>query len=399
MKNIFFILTFLISISIFAKNTESITVKGEAAIINNDKLSAKDRALDDAKRKAVEQVTGVVVSSESLSQNFELISDKIYSKAKGYISSYSVVKEGVDPKDTGVYFVEIKAVVSKDKLEKDINAVTLLYKSLGKPKFLLMIAEQNFGEKTPSGWWSNIKSTTNSVETVIINELGKKGFKFVDGKTLQNKLKKYSQFKNIDGVTAKDIVAINTLHDADYVVYGSVIVSVKNGLAKTKSGFAMGTLKIVKSSNGEVVGTIELKDRNNKDGNPDNFRGEAVNRPDEIIASEDAFSAFGKRASKQILKKVLNHWLNQVNSTREISIKIKGLKYKKYKELKAQLLDIRGVKSVENFKMVHKIAAMTVNYKGKVNQLLDMITDKPLKGLKLELETVNNNEIIFSVEK
>lgn len=399
MNKLFFILAFFISISLFAKNSEVIVVKGEVAIINNDKLSAKDRALDDARRKAVEQVTGVIVSSESLTQNFELLSDKIYSKAKGYISKYTVIKEGVDVKDRGVYFVEIKAIVSKNKLEKDISAVTLLYKSLGKPKFLLMIAEQNLGQKTVSGWWSNIKATTNSVETVIINELGKKGFKFVDGKTLQNKLKKYSQFKNIDAVTAKDIVAINTLHDADYVIYGSVIVSVKDGLAKTKSGFAIGTLKIVKSSNGAIVGTIELKDRNNVDGNPDNFRGEATNRPNEIIASEDAFSAFGKRASKQILKKVLNHWLDQANSTREISIKIKGLKYKKYKKFKAHLLDVRGVKSVEHFKMVHKIASMRVNYKGKSNQLLDLIIEKPLKGLKLELETVNDNEMIFSVEK
>ncbi len=399
MNKLFLILVFFISISSFAKNSEVITVKGEAAIMNNDKLSAKDRALDDAKRKAVEQVTGVIVSSESLTQNFELLSDKIYSKAKGYISKYNVVKEGVDAKDSGVYFVEIKATVSKNKLEKDISAVTLLYKSLGKPKFLLMIAEQNFGQKTANGWWSNIKTTTNSVETVIIDKLSKKGFKFVDGKTLQNKLKKYSQFKNIDAVTAKDIVAINTLHDADYVVYGSVIVSVKNGLAKTKSGFAIGTLKIVKSSNGAIVGTIELKDRNNRDGNPDNFRGEAVNRPDEIIASEDAFSAFGRRAAKQLLKKVLSHWLEQANSVREISIKIKGLKYKKYKKLKAHLLDIRGVKSVENFKMQHKIASMRVSYKGRSNQLLDILTEKPLKGLKLELETINDNEIIFSVEK
>jgi len=301
--------------------------------------------------------------------------------------------------DKGVYFVQIKATVSKGKLEKDISAIQVLYKSMGKPKFLLMVAEQNFGEKTASGWWSNIKTTTGSVEVVVVKELSKKGFKFVDGKTLQDKLKKYSQFKNMDAVTAKDIIAINTLHDADYVVYGNVIVTVGNGLGKTKTGFAIGTLKVVKSSNGEVVATIELKNRNNKDYNADTYRGEATNRPNEILASEGALSNFGLKASKQLEKHILKHWQKQVNSAREISVKVKGLKYSKFKALKAHLLEMRGVKSVDGFKMQNKIASMTVSYKGSSNQLLDLITNKPLKGLKLELETINGAEMIFSVEK
>ena len=398
MNKLFFILVFFVSVGVFAKNSQVITVQGQAAI-NNDKLAAKEKALDDAKRKAVEQVTGVIVSSESLTKNFELISDNIYSKAKGYISNYTVVKEGIDPMDKGVYFVQIKATVSKDKLEKDISAIQILYKSMGKPKFLLMIAEQNFGEKTASGWWSNIKSTTGSVEVVVVRELSKKGFKFVDGKTLQDKLKKYSQFKNMDAITAKDIISINTLHDADYVVYGNVIVTVNNGLGKTKTGFAIGTLKVVKSSNGEVVSTIELKNRNNKDYNSSTYRGEATNRPNEILASEGALSDFGVKASKQLEKHILKHWQKQVNSAREISVKVKGLKYSKFKALKAHLLEMRGVKSVDGFKMENKISSMRVTYKGSSNQLLDLITNKPLKGLKLELETINGAEMIFSVEK
>jgi len=392
MNKLFLILfTLFISISMFAKEPQVVTVKGEAAILNSDKLAAKDKALDDAKRKAVEQVTGVIVSSESLSKNFELISDNIYTKAKGYISKYTVVKEGLDSKDKNIYFVEIKAVVSKDKLEKDISAIQVLYKSMGKPKFLLMIAEQNFGEKTASGWWTNTKFTTGSVEGMVIKELGKKGFKFVDGKTLEKKLKNYSQFKNIDAVSVKDIVSINTLHNADYVITGKVSTSIGSVLydkIRKYSSFASGTLKIIKSSNGEIIDTIVLKKE-----------GKGLNQMNEIDASELAFSDFGRKLSKKISKIILKHWQKQVNSAREISLKVKGLKYSKYKSLKSHLLEMRGLKSVENFRMQNKIASMTITYKGKSNQLLDLITNKPLKGLKLELETINESEIIFSVEK
>ena len=60
---------------------------------------------------------------------------------------------------------------------------------------------------------------------------------------------------------------------------------------------------------------------------------------------------------------------------------------------------MRGVKSVDGFKMANKISSMRVSYKGSSQHLLDLITNKPLKGLKLELETINASEIIFSVEK
>jgi len=63
MNKLFFILVFFISVGVFAKNSQVITVQGQAAILNGDKLAASDKALDNAKRKAVEQVTGVIVSS------------------------------------------------------------------------------------------------------------------------------------------------------------------------------------------------------------------------------------------------------------------------------------------------------------------------------------------------
>ena len=57
---------------------ETAEVEGYAAIVNGDQAAARDRALDDAKRKAVEQVAGVQISSESMTESFQLVEDKIY---------------------------------------------------------------------------------------------------------------------------------------------------------------------------------------------------------------------------------------------------------------------------------------------------------------------------------
>ena len=47
-----------------------ITAIGHATIYGADKSAARDKALEDAQRKAVEQAMGTMISAESISQNF-----------------------------------------------------------------------------------------------------------------------------------------------------------------------------------------------------------------------------------------------------------------------------------------------------------------------------------------
>ena len=50
----------------WAQDAQTIEVEGMAAVVNGDIGQARDRAVDDAKRKAVEQVVGTTVSAESV---------------------------------------------------------------------------------------------------------------------------------------------------------------------------------------------------------------------------------------------------------------------------------------------------------------------------------------------
>ncbi|MBK8013615.1 MAG: hypothetical protein IPK13_19965 [Deltaproteobacteria bacterium] len=62
--------------------TTTVEVEGVAAIVKDDVAVARDRALDDARRKAVEQVVGTVVSSETLSENFQIVEDRIFARER-----------------------------------------------------------------------------------------------------------------------------------------------------------------------------------------------------------------------------------------------------------------------------------------------------------------------------
>jgi hypothetical protein len=72
---------------------KEVMVEGVSSIEGGRKDIARDHAIKDALRKAVEQAVGTFISSETVVENYEVLSDRIYSKAEGYVAEYKVLRE------------------------------------------------------------------------------------------------------------------------------------------------------------------------------------------------------------------------------------------------------------------------------------------------------------------
>ena len=86
------------------------TADGVGVIIDNNTALARDQAIQDALRIVVEQAAGVMVASETLVQNYEVLSDQIYSKSQGYIKNYQVTDEKTEQ---NLYKVTVQAAVAE----------------------------------------------------------------------------------------------------------------------------------------------------------------------------------------------------------------------------------------------------------------------------------------------
>src|SRR5262245_58225033 len=97
MKRIIIFTVLFLSVSLFASAQETKTVTAEGvASVGNDPGTAHDKAIEDALRRAVEQAVGTMVESETATQNYELLSDKIYSRSQGYVKNYDVLSENTE---------------------------------------------------------------------------------------------------------------------------------------------------------------------------------------------------------------------------------------------------------------------------------------------------------------
>lgn len=87
----------------------TVTTRGEATIFNGDIAAARDEALLDAQRNAVEQVLGVKIKAETAVQDFMLADDTILAMLAGYVKSSKILSEKQE-KDYLVLEVESQVV-------------------------------------------------------------------------------------------------------------------------------------------------------------------------------------------------------------------------------------------------------------------------------------------------
>lgn len=134
--------------TVFAQSeAKPVIAKGVGDIVGGRKDIAREKALEDALRRAVEQAVGTFISSDAMVENGVLLSEKIYKESKGFVKSYEVVEETVDEKSQLVW-VTIKAEVLMLKLSESlkqlisqVGTIRLLYAVTGETELISALKE------------------------------------------------------------------------------------------------------------------------------------------------------------------------------------------------------------------------------------------------------------------
>jgi hypothetical protein len=91
---------------------------GQAPIVAGDRVRARERALDEALRQAVEQATATVLEPPELVARASDLKLRIYPKAKAYVTTYRILDEGEQP--PGTFQVHLSAAVATARLARDL---------------------------------------------------------------------------------------------------------------------------------------------------------------------------------------------------------------------------------------------------------------------------------------
>ncbi|MDP3286221.1 MAG: hypothetical protein Q8M56_17465, partial [Desulfobacterales bacterium] len=122
MKFKLFLLFFVFFLFLFPSNLlagKIVTAKGMSFFEPGRELIARDKAIDEAKRAALEQAIGATVESSTTVENFTVIKDQIMSRTAGYLKNIKIIEE--KKTDMGTIEVKIEADVETSAMLEDLD--------------------------------------------------------------------------------------------------------------------------------------------------------------------------------------------------------------------------------------------------------------------------------------
>lgn len=312
----------------YALDTVQIETTGAGAVIDGNAAAGRDGAIADALRKAVEEATGAVISSDTSTENFQVINDSIYTRSQGYVKSYEVLSE---TRSADLVEVRVRAIVSTTELKDDLNAIGLLQKKAGRPRVLFMVAEKGIGEFAYRFWWKDggapidISGTEAALKEVFLE----RGFNIADVTG--------SLHEGVSGalgnpeITAEGASLAGKRLNAEIVVFGKSLLQEGPSTGETSVATYISEMLIqaVRVDDGALLATA---------------RGRGIAR--HITPSTGQSEAIARSAVI-----AADSLANQINAKwagpRFITVKLKGAPYEKAVEFKKFLRSrVRGVEAV-----------------------------------------------------
>lgn len=158
---------------------QEVIATGSAEIYRGNVGSARNQALQNAQRQAVEQGVGALIDSQTISQNFQIIKDQILSASRGFVTRYEILEEG-HTQDNASYQVKIRAFVSDKGIRDKLTALRILHKKMGNKRLMVIYHKQD--AKAAAKKFQTIPALMGTLR----DEFNQAGFRVFNDAVMQN---------------------------------------------------------------------------------------------------------------------------------------------------------------------------------------------------------------------
>lgn len=338
---------------------QTVVAEGFSAVGVN-KNTAREEALAQAIRQAVEQAMGVYVVSETLVKNAQVVKDSILTKSSGFVSGYQILSEKTDG---DVFSVKIQATVSIEPLVDQLAKLGLLR------EWTVAVVLAANGPQQKSLEAARIKLN----EAVVT-----KGFRVADEQVLvQLHAPQIMQAINQGNYLA----AIPVLRDngVNVLITGKAFTApASGGPLETYGGIqsilSQGRLDLraIRVETGEIMAAQSFN----------GVAGGSSQDMSETKAIEKAAGDAGVFFVKEIAKL-------PAAVTQNIQLVVSGLPFAREKLFSDALRQINGIRQVKRQSYANNKVQYEIEFQGKADLLADKLSTHPgLKAFAFEITSV-----------
>lgn len=340
--------------NLFADNT--VTAKGLSFFEAGREVIAREKALDEAKRAAIEKAMGTMIESRTIVENFEVVKDQIFSRSSGYLKNIEVLNE--KKTNFGTYEVEIQAEVEISVLVDDIDRFQNMIQWQKNPRIRVNIEPGLDKQYMPAA------NKTANLLTQKLKQNGFRVFKDIQDSDIQMGL--------LVGLSLELSTRKSTYQDLELTLNE---VSLSANIYRPGDGEILAASTAVKSLPGE--NKLQVLD------NGVRFCVDAI--------------------WKELRSKLLRLWEKELYSERDIYLIIKEIAT----NADAQEItgfftsDVSGILNAQLISFNKNVAEYNIKYRGWPEQLLNEIQMSYFKNKYFEsdLENMAGNKIVIKIIK
>lgn len=334
-------------------------------------------ALKDAMRNAVEQTVGIVIGSETLIQNFALVSDKILSKSLGFVSSYELLQEKQE--QDGEWEISILAQVDEivDALIADEFAVRTLLEFMQKPRVMVLLAEQNLED-----------SESTVAETAVTSTLLDLGFDVVDRNAVDwNEARAIIEtFGQID---RDRMAAIVSSEQADLIFAGRAVASKGEApAALAKAGIssvqAVLNARLYRSETGKVLAVHQC------DATKAHINSS--------VAGAAALEEAAQIVSREVLSDVLQKWAALQTQALTVELEMLDMGFKYQEEFLTFLRSQAMIRGVTDRGFSKGSFRLLVEVEGRSRALASLLDGYDAGDKSWTVESLSESRLVLSCE-
>ncbi len=329
-----------------------VTAKGLSFFEPGRELIAKEKAMDEARRAAVEKAFGASIESRTAVEDFQVVKDQILSRTKGYLKNIKVLDE--KKSELGTYEVTIQADVEISALVNDMDRFKKKSGWQKNPRISVIIGP---------GVNKDFFPTAKLANGLIIEKLKQNGFKVF-------KYTKDNQYRM--GLLAElslDLFTRRTKYQDIELALNEISLNVN--IYKPGDGEILATAGAVKSLPGE--NKLQVLDKGTR------------------ICVDKIW--------RKLRKKLIRVWEKELYSKRDIDLTVTGVSSHAEAEniRTAFKSDIRGILDTDLMVFVKGKAEYSLKYRGWPEQFLNEIEMSYFKNkyFDSEMESFSGNKIII----
>ena len=355
MKKIVFyvmIVFFLVPAGLQAGTT--VTATGLSFFEPGRELIAREKALDEAKRAAVEKAMGTTIVSRTAVEDFQVVKDQIMSRSAGYLKDIKILEEN-KTEDLGTYEIKIQAEVEIPDLVDDLDRFKKILKWQKNPRISVVVEP---GLKTD--YLPTARKTANQ----LIERLKHDGFK-----VFKYSKKNKHQMGLLVGLSLELSTRKTTFQDLDLTLNE---ISLSTNIYRPGDEEILATASAVKSMPGE--NKLQVLDKGAK------------------LCIDKIWD--------QLRKKLSRLWEKELYSERDIYLIVKKIEsHNEALEIGSIFKsDVSGIVDAQLIGFRKKKAEYNLKYRGWPEQLLNEIQMAYFKNKYFEpkLEAIQGNQITIT---